>query len=257
MLINQCDNDNEIREFSLDDICSLILSFISGENEENKDSSVYNSDLSFRSNIKLNTSVDESKEEIHIPSVDSNQNNSNINFDRNNNIDINSIDSNKDNTSSNEDSIYNSDSNNNNKININDKNTLNNNNAIVTAIINPSETSDNENFIYESYRKESTIPYTSSSDDLRILKLDKQSTSDIINFSNLLDAEAHSLLADPIYNDDSKEKNKLNSRKNSTTHENTIDDNFENITDISSIKMDTNNTEKVIIFILKSLTFIN
>jgi len=111
----------------------------------------------------------------------------------------------------------------------------------ITTIINPSETSDNENYIFDSYGKESTIPYTSSSDDLRILKLDKQSSSDIINFSNFSDEEDNSLQSESIYKDNTKENT---TKKNSSVHKKPLDDNFEIITDISSIKIDSDNTEK-------------
>jgi len=231
-LVNQY--DSELQDVSLSDICNLILAFIPGENI---DLSTYDSELSFISdiNMKLNPNiVDESKEEIHVLSVESNQNNNNVHsFNDNMNQD------NKSNSNLNNEKYSNINQHTNNKVNKINKNPNENNNDKVI----PSEGSLNEKFTFESYGKESNMPYSSSSDDLRIIKLDKQSASDIINFSNLLDAEAQSLLTDSILKDNSKEKNKTANKNNSIRKSNS-DDNFETITDISSLKFDTDNTEK-------------
>jgi len=235
-LVNQY--DSELQDVSLSDICNLILAFIPGENI---DLSTYDSELSFISdiNMKLNPNiVDESKEEIHVLSVESNQNNINIHSFNENMNEEDKSNSNLNNEKSGDNSNINK--NINNKVNKNNKNPHENNYDKVI----PSEGSLNENFTFESYGKESNMPYSSSSDDLRIIKLDKQSASDIINFSNLLDAEAQSLMTDSILKDNSKEKSKM-ANKNNSKRKSNLDDNFEAIADISSLKFDTDNTEKV------------
>ncbi|ORX82105.1 hypothetical protein BCR32DRAFT_292867 [Anaeromyces robustus] len=264
LFINQY--DSEIQDVSLDDICSLIQSFIP---QPEKDISLYDSDseLSFSSDnhMKSNTKeVDKSKEEFHIPAaIDKNQN-SNI---ENNNENKNSIDSNKNvNNTNNNNTNNNNDNNNDNKItdnnnNISDKDKdkivfdIDNDNFSIDLnddnnLIPPSESSANENseLLFGSFGKDSTMPYTSSSDNLKIIKLDKYSTSDILNISNLLDAEAQSLHTDSIFNTDNikdrKRTSRRSSRRNTISENNNYNNNVESVTDISSIKLDSDNTEK-------------
>ena len=172
---------------------------------------------------------------------DSNENNSNKN-DSNNN-DSNKNDDNKNDDNKNDSNNNDNDSNNNDS-NKNDdyKNDSNNNEVIVSTVNNTSEPSLNEIFTYTSSGKDS-IPYSSDSDDLRIMKLNKQSITDIINFFNSVNAEVQTLLTYSATNG----KNKQTNRKSISVRRSSTNDNANIITDISSIQFDTDNTKKVII----------
>jgi len=230
MLVSQY--NNELQEASIDEICSIILTFLPSNF---KDVSLYDSELSFSSdvNVKVNANVvDETKEEFHVPAVDSNQNNSNIHvFNDSNNL----IESN-DNGDNNSINNNNNDSNHHKNIeNMNNNGTVSSNvsnDALIPSIVINSESIGISDFLPEDVEKDSSVLCTSNSDNtdnMEIIRLDKQSASALLSFSHLLDVESQSVMSLFDKKDSSKDDNQ---------------------TDTSSLKFDTDNTEKVIIMII-------
>jgi len=226
MLVNQY--NSELQEASIDEICSIILTFLPSNF---KDVSLYDSELSFSSdvNVKVNANeVDETKEEFHVPTVDSNQNNNNIHvFNDPNNI-INESNANVENNS-----INNNDSNNNNnKNNMKNNGTVSSNvsnDALIPSIVINSESIGISEFLPEDTEKDNSVLCTSNSDNtdnMEIIRLDKQSASALLSFSHLLDVESQSVMS-------------LFDKKDSSK-----DGKDDNQTDTSSLKFDTDNTEK-------------
>lgn len=224
MLVSQY--NNELQEASIDEICSIILTFLPSNF---KDVSLYDSELSFSSdvNVKVNANVvDETKEEFHVPAVDSNQNNSNIHvFNDSNNL----IESN-DNGDNNSINNNNNDSNHHKNIeNMNNNGTVSSNvsnDALIPSIVINSESIGISDFLPEDVEKDSSVLCTSNSDNtdnMEIIRLDKQSASALLSFSHLLDVESQSVMSLFDKKDSSKDDNQ---------------------TDTSSLKFDTDNTEK-------------
>lgn len=246
MLMNQY--NSELQEASLDDICSIILTFLPSDF---KDISFYESELSFSSdvNVKLNPNdVDETKEEFHAPAVDTNQNSNSIHNFNDNNSKVNSSNRNDDKKESKKNNRRkskvvgidgDSSSNNSNDINV-----------VVPSITINSTSDSNENgssdFLNGEMNKDSLMLDTSnsdnsenqgnseSSDNLEIIQLDKQSASGLLSFSHLLDVESHSIMS--LLDTDHK-------NKNNSLNEKSI---YDSINELSSMKLDSENTEKVI-----------
>ena len=222
----------------------------SKNNENSNKDSIYNKNINTGMNInnnKIDNNNGDDNNEINNTNNNTKKKNKKNIKNKNkkiSNIDNSNIDnSNKNKKDSNENNSNKNDSNNNDS-NKNDdyKNDSNNNEVIVSTVNNTSEPSLNEIFTYTSSGKDS-IPYSSDSDDLRIMKLNKQSITDIINFFNSVNAEVQTLLTYSATNG----KNKQTNRKSISVRRSSTNDNANIITDISSIQFDTDNTKKVII----------
>jgi len=221
--------NNELQEISIDEICVTILTFLPNNF---KDISLYDSDIndiSFSSdvNFKLNTNVvDELKEESQIPAVvDTNQNDSNIHVFNDTNKLINenresNDDSNTNNVSNNPDNVENM---NNNSVVSSSKSNISNDAMAIPSITVNLESKDNCESLPDDAEKDISLLGTSNSDNMEIIRLDKQSASALLSFSHLLDMDSQSVMS--LF--DKKDIN--------------IDEKDDNHTDY------TDNTEKVIL----------